>query len=1014
MHKEKYIYIYVLIAAAILTHLQWLNPFSILSFADWGYWPDAGIKMLWATWGTWSSFTEFGSSNIQLSFLFFKSIWGVTELLGGSYDTAVKITFLIPIMFLGVLSPYFYGLYITKDRFIAFVGAMFYASTTFFIIRQTAHLPITFVYALAPLILLTFDKALVENSKKYWGVFLSIFILAGLYEIRILYIMCFVLFLQSIIVHRALFIKNIIKILTVSIIFILINLFWLMPIIYGHMSGDVSAVANRGLFGSHLFNLPQALTLFESSWTGGYPNMDFEPQPIPIQFWIIPSLVALSVLISRKKNQNFKYVLFFSIISLLGIFLTKQAGIPGKSAYEWLYHNFPGFNLYREASKFFLLTSIGYLGLLIALLANTARHKALHYSTATIIIILSLLNMKPMFTGEIKTLFVSRTIHKDYEILSKFIDSQPESFKTMWVPTYSRWITFSSIHPKIGIVNMLEKYSLTLFTDLNDSISDRRRDLQIAELTSNDIFPLLLRAGSIKYIGIPIQDIKNDDNFYRFFGEKENSNIREWYIEKLNEIPYLIKIPKKFDQLVVYQNLDYRPTISSINKLISLPTFTFIEKHLNFIFGTLSLDSDFTVADKREKFPTIRTVDVFENILPKDMSSGQLVSEIVAASDTHLYFPFKSKVNIDNEKNKIQFNNIEPTDEFTYVSLPPDKSYTVEYNDKNYSYDNLIKNPSFEDGMWQPEVGDCNNADDDGLLSMTNTTATSSSGRYSLELSATRHVACTSQNVIKINGGKSYLLQFDYQSPNSMTAGFYLGFDSGDPISKHITINDSSWATYRKIIKIPESASKASLFIYAYENSLEQTEQIVRYDNFYLIELPDVVNRIYAVDMPQKFENPGSITFDIINPTKKLVHIAGATTPFYLTMSESFHPQWQAQLNNSKIVGTLNSWTPWVSPDKIQDDYHFKLDGFLNGWYVAPAELCATGELKVESGKLKDGCKLNPDGSYDIELVIEFSPQRWFYVGLLISGTTLLSCIGYLLYDFVRRRRLVKSVKLKV
>lgn len=45
---------------------------------------------------------------------------------------------------------------------------------------------------------------------------------------------------------------------------------------------------------------------------------------------------------------------------------------------------------------------------------------------------------------------------------------------------------------------------------------------------------------------------------------------------------------------------------------------------------------------------------------------------------------------------------------------------------------------------------------------------------------------------------------------------------------------------------------------------------------------------------------------------------------------------------------------------------------------------------------------------YDIEFVIEFWPQRWFYVGLLISGTTLAGCLGYLGYEGIRclRRRM--------
>jgi hypothetical protein len=40
-----------------------------------------------------------------------------------------------------------------------------------------------------------------------------------------------------------------------------------------------------------------------------------------------------------------------------------------------------------------------------------------------------------------------------------------------------------------------------------------------------------------------------------------------------------------------------------------------------------------------------------------------------------------------------------------------------------------------------------------------------------------------------------------------------------------------------------------------------------------------------------------------------------------------------------------------------------------------------------------------------MEMTIEFFPQRWFYFGLLISSTTLLGCVGYLGYGFVKRRR---------
>jgi len=53
-------------------------------------------------------------------------------------------------------------------------------------------------------------------------------------------------------------------------------------------------------------------------------------------------------------------------------------------------------------------------------------------------------------------------------------------------------------------------------------------------------------------------------------------------------------------------------------------------------------------------------------------------------------------------------------------------------------------------------------------------------------------------------------------------------------------------------------------------------------------------------------------------------------------------------------------------------------------------------------------CVRNADGSYNLEMVIEFTPQRWFYLGLLISSITLFSCLGYLGYDWRRRRKAKK------
>jgi hypothetical protein len=362
---------------------------------------------------------------------------------------------------------------------------------------------------------------------------------------------------------------------------------------------------------------------------------------------------------------------------------------------------------------------------------------------------------------------------------------------------------------------------------------------------------------------------------------------------------------------------------------------------------------------------------------------------------------------------------------------------TIEYFNTNYTYANKIPNNSFELGTWQKEVGDCNNYDNNPKISMNLNTQDKTDGDYSLQLEAKNHIAC-SYTKANINSANKLLFNFDYKTPYLDTAEYYIGFndDKKTSISERLSALNKSWMTYSKTINPPTGSDLLSIYIYANQHNTNKNA-VTLYDNFKLFEVPDLSSSLYLVDKSNYiYSNPKNIISIQLRPTKYKVEIHGVTTPFYFGSGIGYHPQWQAKLNNKKVNGFFKSWIPWVTPDAVPDDYHFKLDGFLNGWYIDPAELCATvksTKLKVESNSnradelkvdpnplvtrnsqlatLKPGCTINSNGSYDIELVIEFVPQRWFYVGLLISGATLLSCIGYLGYDFVRRKSRSKVIR---
>ncbi len=149
------------------------------------------------------------------------------------------------------------------------------------------------------------------------------------------------------------------------------------------------------------------------------------------------------------------------------------------------------------------------------------------------------------------------------------------------------------------------------------------------------------------------------------------------------------------------------------------------------------------------------------------------------------------------------------------------------------------------------------------------------------------------------------------------------------------------------------------------------------------------------------------ITFKKINPTKYLVKVSRAKSPFWLVFSESFHKQWriyQVKSQKSKVKSLFKNTVAnypnlgvkeakhlmMFTPQDVKflfenpfDAPHHLVNGYANGWYIEPDRL-GLGE--------------------DFTLVIYFWPQSLFYLGLGISGVTLLGCLAYLLYSGLRKK----------
>lgn len=1242
VHKGycKHFWVGLLLIISIVVHWRWFS-FSTLSNNDWQY-ISTGLISAWSdiqNIGVWKDINGVGKSDEQPYFAIIRYAYSLFSNFDKSYEIGLFFIYLLPIIVVPPIATFFLLKKIFQDDIYAFLGGIVLSFNTYFLVLQTAHLTIAIAYSILPLLLLFFVNIYQCNKNKIIVnsiVFSIIGSMAIILEPRIFYIEI-LFFLPGLF-----FLKKYFKTYTLIAFFIaFLNIFWILPLLNMNMN-EIGEIVNRPLFGNQFRSLFHAITSMSPSWSWEEPTA-FILQPIQFQFWILPIIAFSGLLFLRKQDKYIRgVILFIYVIALSGIFLSKQTHLPFSDAYLWLYNNFPGFKLYRESSKFFLLTTVSYSILIpfsIKTFIDFLRKKTIYAKQIKLllVVLISIVYLLPSLTlvsGKIGTLFVARKLPEEYHKLNKLIEKDENYYRIIGVPITERWVSATSDHPKVSQINIKNTWYRTT---KDEQINGVGQNAIMAILTKN-YMPYIYNIINSRYFFVPLYDIQNGNNPFEAYGEKNNPNIRQWYIDQLDQLDYLEKIDIDTGDIVVYENKDYKPYIRTPDNLIWFENTKNLENKYSFIDGALQNDFDFTILDENKNIPTKRVVDFFEDVnfsyiknsaignsmvktekdnLYINKGKKELVMEIndkefkikdvfreylevngkvliqvsifnnTSQEDQTLYtakleddkYYLKNGMSVFSVKNNIALNENSPVEvykvqgkniiddgsfenrlwdeqvgdchnyddnailgmkrasnasdgqyslelqatrhiactnkkdisvepnttyllsfdyqsdnakqagfylsfdnkqqevissklpitdsewrkhsrmitmpdnaqnlslyiysysedetkniitrydnfnlqklelvkkivpdeksEFVKVDLPDidNKQYNFEYRDTNYDYRNLIQNASLENGLWNKKVGDCHNYDDNPIIGM-DLADNASEGNRSLELQATRHIACTSPHTISVNGGVDYLLEFDYQSDNANQAGFNLGFndDERTSINEKINIKDNQWQTFTKRFTVPVNATTMNLHIYSYPKD-EKENIITRYDDFKLIELPDLNNRYYLVSESEvKTAKPQSIEFDLINPTKKLVHIKRATKPFYLTMSESYHDKWQVQLNNKKVNGFFKSWVPFVHPDTIADEQHFKYMTFLNGWYVDTEKLC-----KSSNRETKNGCIKNSDGSYDIEIVIEFFPQRWFYLGLLISSITLISCLGYLAYDFRKNRRLKKS-KLK-
>ncbi len=538
----------------LFAYRTWFFSDSILTYSDWQFLYDQSLQGELINPSIWKS-DQFGQVNIFAAFAPLQSAMVALARFGFSFAYIERILFMALPLSMGFLGMYVLSYFYTKNSLGSVFAALFFVFNTYALILSTGHLTLLASMYISPWILFYYEKSLHSFDAKY-AVITAIFTsIACSFEIRMVYIVSIALgalTVRSLLIRKTEIVKLIRIICIFSIVLLLLNSYWLLGL-FSIESIAQNAILSRDLFGNQFMSVARAMTVFHPFWTNSYPAI-FTIQHIPFYFWLFPFLAFMGFYLN-KGNRN--YAVYF-FIALVGIALTKQANPPFPALYTLLYSNLPGFRFFREASKFYSLIIISYSVLSAATIAwMSGKIKTMVFpqnvffvSLIFICFVVTLFQSRPLLDQSFGTLSVAREVPKQYAAVTKLFTQNNQFYRTLWVPTASRWGYVSSIRPKISLFDSLNTdWKVFLSTK---SESEKTNTNKILSFISQPEFPQLLSTTGIRYVVVPLQDLDNDDNFYQYFSEPAE------FSKKLDSLFFLRKLSTDYD-IAVYEFTDWKP-----------------------------------------------------------------------------------------------------------------------------------------------------------------------------------------------------------------------------------------------------------------------------------------------------------------------------------------------------------------------------------------------------------------------------------------------------------------------
>jgi hypothetical protein len=466
-------------------------PISIQGGDFISFWKENFISLFNSPFLLWDSAVNLGlHTNLLIHYDLYKIVINLFfPLLVKNISFYEKLFIIIPFL---ILVPFCFYYFLIKSYFsltFTLVGLFVFTLNTYILMisqgGQIAGLGIA--YAFLPLVFLAFIN-FKKNTDSIRAVILAFSVtLMTIFDIRYAYIAfvsLFILFFLTIpITKRSLTLFGLFL-----VVYIGFNIYWILPLIANFSSGinqfGGAYTSVNALEYFSVAKLPQTFSFLHPNWPENIFGKVYLMRP---EFLMIPIIAFIGLLfIKNKKITNYELritnvqksinnntlsinstslYLAFSVVALVGIFLAKGVNPPFGFIYSWCFEHIPGFVMFRDPTKFYVMIAISYAYMIpfsILQLSNWVSKKfkiinlKFEILFSIIFILYWLVLIKPAWTGQLGGTFKPHPMPNEYVKLKDFIYNQNTWFRTYWVPIRQRFGYFSDTNPAIDSVGLLQ------------------------------------------------------------------------------------------------------------------------------------------------------------------------------------------------------------------------------------------------------------------------------------------------------------------------------------------------------------------------------------------------------------------------------------------------------------------------------------------------------------------------------------------------------------------------------